>query len=199
MLRAKSIHVLVFDGMADWEPAYAIAELRRWGKRQVTAVGFDHSPIRTMGGLAIVPDTALAKVDPLDIELLILPGGDIWEGQSYPRAQLEGLLIRLVMAGTPLAAICGGTLALARAGILDHRQHTSTLRNELERHAPEYRGKDNYVDLPAISDRHVITASGLAPVDFARAIFAELSVFAPADEQMWFEMYKHARLPETAI
>jgi putative intracellular protease/amidase len=196
---AKSIYVLVFDGMADWEPAYALAELRRWGNRQVAAVGFDQSPIRTMGGLAILPDTVLAKVDPLDVELLILPGGDIWESRDYPRSELEGLLKHLVAEGTTIAAICGGTLALARAGILDDRRHTSTVRTDLERHAPEYRGKDYYVDVPAISHNSVITASGLAPVDFARAIFAELSVFTPADEQMWFEMYRHARLPESAI
>ena len=33
------VHVLVFDGFADWEPAHALAELRRSGGLEVVAVG----------------------------------------------------------------------------------------------------------------------------------------------------------------
>jgi len=82
-------------------------------------------------------------------------------------------------------------LALGRAGVLDDRQHTSNMRSYLPRHAAEYAGAAHYVETPAVSDRHVITASGLAAVDFARAIFAELGVFTAADEALWFDMFKH--------
>jgi putative intracellular protease/amidase len=94
-----------------------------------------------------------------------------------------------------MVAICAGTLALARAGILNDRRHTSTERTELERYAPEYRGQEHFVDAPVVADECVITASGLAPVDFARAILAKLSIFSRADEELWFDMYKHGRLP----
>jgi len=33
-------------------------------------------------------------------------------------------------------------------------------------------------------------------VDFARAIFRELHVFSAADEQLWFDMFKHGQLPD---
>jgi putative intracellular protease/amidase len=188
----KSVCVLVFDGMADWEAAYALAELRRWGKRRVVSVGFSREPVHTMGGLTVAPDIALEELDSRDVGLLILPGGDAWEGTDYPRRDLETLLGRLIAAETPVAAICAGTLALARAGILNDRLHTSTLRTDLAHHAPEYRGQEHYRDAPAVVDGCVITASGLAPVDFARAIFAKLSVFSQSDEQLWFDMYNMA-------
>ena len=54
---------------------------------------------------------------------------------------------------------------------------------------------DFYVDALAVRDRHVITASGLGAVDFARAIFSELEIFSGADEALWFDMFKHGRLP----
>ena len=199
MTGGKSIYVLVFEGMADWEPAHALAELRRSGKREVVSVGFDRSPIRTMGGLQITPDVALSDVSPAAVELLILPGGDLWESGAYPRDELESLVHRLVAAETPVAAICGATLAVARAGILNDRQHTSNMRADLERYVPDYSGHAHYVDAPVVRDRHVITASGLAAVDFARAIFAELSVFTSADEQLWFDMFKNGKIPEAAI
>jgi len=47
------VHVLVFDGFADWEPAYALAELRRRGHYEVIAVGFDDETVTSMGCVSI--------------------------------------------------------------------------------------------------------------------------------------------------
>lgn len=193
-----SVYVLVFDGFADWEPAYALAELRRSGNRQITAVGFTEDPVVSMGGLRVVPEHAIADISVPDVALLILPGGDLWEGE-YPRGDLEGVVSSLVSAGVPVAAICAGTLALARAGLLDDRRHTSNMPEYLSEHVAEYRGRDNYDPALAVNDRGVITASGLGPVEFARAIFRELGIFSISDEQLWFDMFKHGQMPGTAV
>ena len=99
--------------------------------------------------------------------------------------------------GDPVAAICAGTLAVARAHVLDDRRHTSNTRSYLPTYAAEYSGSSHYVEAPAVTDRHVITASGLAAVDFARAVFAELGVFTARNEALWFDMFKHGKLPQT--
>jgi len=57
-----SVCVLVFEGYADWEPAYALAELRRSGGLQVETVGFAAEPVRSMGGVRVVPDLTLEVV-----------------------------------------------------------------------------------------------------------------------------------------
>lgn len=194
----RSIHIVVFDGFADWEPAHALAELRRWGKRAVRSIGFSSAPVVSMGGLTVVPDASLDAVNADDIELLLLPGGDMWEDGAYPHATLEALLTHLVEAERPIAAICAATLALGRARILDDRQHTSNGRDYLATHVPDYAGAAHYIEAAAVRDRHVITATGLAPVDFARAIFAELQIFTAADEALWYTMFKYGRLPGAA-
>jgi putative intracellular protease/amidase len=155
--------------------------------------------VQSMGGLRVVPDLTLAEVQPEDVELLLLPGGDLWESEGYPRDALESLITALLAASTPVAAICGATVAMGRAGILNDRHHTSNTPGYLQAYAREYTGPAYYVDAPAVRDRNVITASGLCDVDFARAIFAELGVFGPADEALWFEMFKHGRLPDAAV
>jgi putative intracellular protease/amidase len=198
MTDERAIHVAIFDGFADWEPAHALAELRRWGKRTIRTVGFASTPVVSMGGLRVMPDVELASVRPEEVELLILPGGDLWQCGAYPRPALESLIAELLAAGTPIAAICAGTLALARARVLDDRRHTSNMRSYLPTYATEYSGGAHYLDVPAISDRHVITASGLAAVDFARAIFSELGVFTAKNEALWFDMFKHGKLPVAA-
>jgi putative intracellular protease/amidase len=194
----RAIHVLVFDGFADWEPAHALAELRRSGNRSIRTVGFTRAPIVSMGGLRVLPDLELSDVRSADVELLIVPGGDLWESTAYPRGALESLIAALIAAETPVAAICAGTLALGRTGALDDRRHTSNMSSYLPTHAAEYAGAASYVEAPAVRDRHVITASGLAGVDFARAIFAELGIFDAADEALWFDMFKHGNLPDGA-
>jgi putative intracellular protease/amidase len=195
MERPRAIHLVVFNGFADWEPAHALAEVRRWGKRIVRTVGFTMEPIVSMGGLRITPDVALSAVQSSDVELLLIPGGDLWEAGAYPREELERLIETLVVADTPVAAICAGTLVLGRAGVLDDRQHTSNMRNYLSAHAAEYRGAAHYVDALAVRDRHVITGSGLGAVDFAREIFGELGIFSVANEATWFEMFKYGKIP----
>jgi putative intracellular protease/amidase len=191
------VHVLVFDGLADWEAAYALAELRRSGGLDVVAVGFTIDAITTMGGLRILPAATLSAVAPADVRLFLLPGGDLWEGE-YPRVAVETVLRRLVEGGIPVAAICGATLALARAGLLDDRRHTSNAPEYLTQHASNYKGSASYVAQLATRDRGVITASGLGSVEFAREIFEELGVLNASDRSIWFEMFKHGKVPPVA-
>jgi len=51
-----AVFLLLPDGMADWEPGFAVAGLRHWAKVPVRTVGFTRDPITTMGGLRILPD-----------------------------------------------------------------------------------------------------------------------------------------------
>jgi len=177
-----AVHVLVFEGFADWEPALALAELRRSGGVEVVSVGFDDWPVTSMGGLRVLPDRVLAEyraaVDPRAVRLFLLPGGELWEEERYPRAELEAVLRRLTAARVPVAAIGEATVALARAGLLADRAHTSAVREFLPWHVPGYGGAARYVEAPAVRDRGVITAGGNAPAAFARAILEELAVVA---------------------
>jgi putative intracellular protease/amidase len=197
-LTTKSVHVVVFPGFADWEPAFALAELKRSGNRSVVTVGFDLQPVTSMGGLRIIPDRALGDIRPSQSEMLILPGGDMWEG-DYPQSRVNQLLRDFTAAGVPIAAICGGTLAAAHAGLLNDRRHTSNMPEYIAEHVPDYTGAQLYQSVPAINDRSVITASGLAPVEFAREIFRQLNIFNVEDDELWFEMFRHGRMPGSPV
>ncbi len=191
-----AVYLLLPDGMADWEPGYAVAGLRHWAKVPVRTVGFTEAPITTMGGLRLLPDTTLAELPTgADaVRLFLLPGSDLWEG-DYPSSSLEPVLNALDAARVPIAAICGATIAVARAGLLRGRRHTSNGAEYLARFAPGTTVAADYVEELATRDRGVITASGLGPVEFAHEIFAELGVFSPAELAEFLELYKYGGSP----
>ena len=62
----KAVYLLVVDGFADWEPAHAVAELRRMGKYRVETVGLTREPVESMGGIRVLPSKAIGEVDPAD-------------------------------------------------------------------------------------------------------------------------------------
>lgn len=194
---SKAVYLLVVEGFADWEPAHAVAELRRHGQFRVESVGLTLEPVCSMGGLRVLPSKTVAEVDVSDVALFILPGGDRWEkGAIEP--ELEALLKQLDGAGVPIAAICGATVAIARIGILRGRRHTSNGLEYLRSHVPGYADADAYVDAPAVRDGKLITASGLADVEFARELFEELEVLRPEHRALWAQIFRSAKVPKPA-
>lgn len=193
----KAVHLLVVDGFADWEPAHAVAELRRQGQYRVESVGLTTAPVRSMGGIRVLPSTTVRAVDPADVAVFILPGGDRWENAPV-ESEIEELLKTLDEERVPLAAICGATVAISRIGLLRGRRHTSNGLEYLRAHVPGYTEAANYVDAPAVRDRGLITASGLADVEFARELFEELNVMSADDRAAWASIFRTARLPAGA-
>ena len=191
MTDAEKVQLAVYDTLADWEVGYAVAAInghhfqRRPGRYQVVTVGEHPDPISTMGGVRIVPDVVLDDVTPEDSAMLILPGADTW--LSGGNSAFATAAARFLAAGTPVAAICGATGGLAEAGILDERPHTSNAREFLE--ATGYAGAAHYVDAPAVTDGLLITATAIAPVEFAREVLARLDVYEPATLDAWYQLY----------
>ena len=92
-----------------------------------------------------------------------------------------------------MAAICGATAGLARGGLLDARPHTSNSREYVA--ATGYRGGAHYRDEPTVVDGDLITAPAMAPLEFARAIFARLDLYAPPVLDAWYGLFS-TRRPE---
>jgi putative intracellular protease/amidase len=195
----KAVYVLMVEGFADWEPAHALAELRRHEQYRVQAVGLTRAPVQSMGGIRVLPSTIVKDVDPADVAAFILPGGDRWEqSPDADEPEVEQLLKRLDAERVPLAAICAATVAITRMGLLRGRRHTSNGLDYLRSHVPEYGEAANYVDTPAVRDRGLITASGLGDVEFARELFEELNVLSVEDRAAWATIFRSARLPAGA-
>lgn len=187
-------YLYVLDTMADWEPGFLISELNsgryfaRPGTRiPVRTVGLTPDPVTTMGGLRLTPDLTLDALHPGDAAVLILPGGDTWLDPVHDPVLAKAA--EFLDSGVPVAAICGATMALANAGMLDERRHTSNHLGALQAACHGYSGAENFTGEAAECDGDLITASGMAPIEFARAVLDRIGVLAPDTLDAWYRLY----------
>lgn len=191
-MEQQTVHLFVFDTLADWEPGYAIAEINypqfgaQPGRYQVKTVGINTAPVRTIGGVTIVPDMALDDLEPSQSAMLILPGGTAWDAGKHTEAVEKAKAF--LAAGVPVAAICGATAGLARGGVLDERRHTSSALEYLQ--ATNYGGTALYQDELAVTDDNLITAGSTAPLEFAYQIFKKLDLYPAETLEAWYGLFK---------
>jgi putative intracellular protease/amidase len=175
-MATRTAHLGVYDTLTDSEVGHLLVELhtgRFTGTAvDVVAVAEASESIITMGGLRILPDMLLDDLDPMTSDLLILPGAEMWDaggGGAFAAAAA-----RFLDVGVPVAAICGATAGLARAGLLDGRNHTSSAREYLA--ATGYAGGGHYIEERVVVDGDLITAGPQSPVQFARATMERLGL-----------------------
>jgi putative intracellular protease/amidase len=187
----KNLDLALLDTMADWEVGYLTAYTSRTEHQhdpdavRLRTVGLTREPVHTVGGLTVVPAATIDELDPAESAMLVLPGADTW-AEPAQQAWLEQAR-RFLDAGVPVAAICGATYALAAAGFLDDRPHTGPDRDFLA--STGYAGTAHYVDELVVTDGDLITANPVAPVEFARAVFARLGLYRPEVLASWYKLY----------
>lgn len=189
-----TIYVYTLDTMADWEIGYVTAELNsgRFFKKDapdvlVKTVGISKEPVKTMGGLTIIPDCVIDDIAVNDKSTLLLPGGDTWDDPKH--SVIVKKAAELLSVEATVCAICGATVALAHAGLLDHRPHTSNGVGFLDMFCPSYKGQSYFVDKPSVSDGNLITASGTGALPWAKQIIEHLGVFRPDTLEAWYSYF----------
>lgn len=189
-----SIFLYVTDTLADWECGHVLAELHSGRFLKDPSGGYDlvlcgrtMDPVTSMGGLPMVPDVLFTDIRPDTGDLVLLPGADTWldpaQGPVIEKIRM------LLDEGVVVAAICGATMALANAGLLDERSHTSNDPTALKMFCPGYHGEQYYVDETAVTDGNLITAGSFAPVEFATHIFRRLDVMSPETLAAWHGLF----------
>jgi putative intracellular protease/amidase len=185
--KKKTCAVFVFDGFADQEISLTTAWLGGNGSEfAIETFSTNGQMVTSLSGMRIMPHTSLKMMEPEDFDLLLLPGGDKWkEGENleiFP-------LIKATIGKKPIAAICGATLALGDLGLLDDIPHTSNFPGFLKHYCPDYTGEHLYQNMPCVNAGNIITANGVAVIEFAHEILRTFRVFDGLKAQEWKELY----------
>lgn len=188
-----TIYVYILDTMADWELGHVTAELNsgRFFKENAPSVSLktvscSAEPIKTMGGMTIVPDCLIDDIEANEASVLLLPGADAWNDSKHGAIMEKAT--ELLSAGATVCAICGATAALAARGILDDRPHTSNGPGFLEM-ASTYKGQEFYIDEPSVASGNLITANPTGALLWAKQIIEHVGVFAPTTLEAWYAYF----------
>jgi putative intracellular protease/amidase len=189
----KTAYFYVLNTLSDWETGYLTAELNtnRFFKKgadkyTVKTVGISKEPIVTMGGVRILPDITISEMTKKDAGVLILPGAETWlEEINTP---ILNSAKEFLNSGIAVAAICGATMGLAKANILNDKNHTSNDLGFLKQVCPNYTGESQYKEEPCVRDNNLITASGSAPLQLACETIKALDVFTTETLEAWYNL-----------
>ena len=187
-MKNKQIYIFLFNGFSDWEIAYLTPELKKRENFEIVYFSKDGQSVCSMGGMQVLPGKSLIEMNTEDIDLLVLPGGTAWE--KGENREVDQLVQTLFTQQKTIAAICGATIYLAQLGLLDQLKHTSNDLGYLKWTVPQYRGEVNYLNAPAVTGQHLITASGIAPIEFAQEVFRKLEL-SEADIDRWYQLFKN--------
>ncbi len=191
-MKQEVLFVLLPD-FADWESAY-IAAFLNFGlepgraKYTVKTLSISKDPIVSIGGFKVLPDYDLEDA-PSNYAGLILIGGMSWF--TPETARLVPLVQETIDSNKPVAGICNASVFLAMHGFLNEVKHTSNGLDYLKQFAGDnYTGTANYLDEQAVSDHKIITAGGLNPLDFSKAILVALEADTPEMIEKNYRRYK---------
>jgi len=181
-----TILTILTEGFADWETTLLNAVAHSFYKVETSYATPGGKPVTSSGNMTVTPQLALEAIDAGDYDAIIVCGGTIWQSPAAP--DLAPLLNDARAKGKLIGLICDGTVAGARAGLLDTIRHTSNGAGYLD--FTGYAGKAHYRDTPAaVTDDRVVTAGGTSPVSFMVAVMDGLGL---ADENLDYYVGLHA-------
>ena len=164
------VGLILTPGFADWEYALIAGTASPFYGIDARFFASTTGQFCSQGGLAVTVDSSLQQCLDWKPDVVVVIGGMIWESADAP--DIRDVLHACRASGATIAGICGGTLALARAGLLDTVAHTSNSADFLTQNAVGYEGRTLYRNSPVavVADR-IITAPGPAPVSFTCEVF----------------------------
>lgn len=173
------ILVFIFEGMTDYEITFITHLLGADAGKEIITIAYEDKIIKSSSGLLYKPTRLVTDVLSEDVEGLIICGG--WYGDT--RLELIQLMNNLNSKGKLIGAICGaGTVFLAKSGILNNVKYTTPAIEWTKKHIKVFGEKDpfpreNFVQKRVVRDRNIITAQGIAFIDFAIEICDWFNLF----------------------
>ena len=179
----QKVGLLLFQGFSEFEVTVALS-LVPSATHEVVTLALDENTVKSEAGLLCQPHRKLNDVAPADLEVFIIPGGDM--GHLIDAEPLFGFVREIHKQEKLLAAICSGPYVLARAGVLSNRPYTVTLARK-QRDFLNCFDEESFRYEPVVADGNVITAQGHAFAAFGLAVGKYLSPDLSADVYSFYE------------
>lgn len=176
-----NVAILIWDGVQiiDYTGPYEV--LGSWGRRNVYTVAETSEPITTNMGMRVIPNYDFNNQPKPDI--LVIPGGGLWATKSpLNNSRLIKWIQDKAKDAKYVLSVCGGALLLAKAGLLDGLEATTTAGSNIEK-LKEMAPKAKVVgDKRFVDNGKIITSAGLSA-----GIDGALHLVSVLDGEGWAE------------
>jgi len=188
----KEVLLFLTDHWADWEVCHATVGIGFSKDYDLKTIALDKSPKVSIGGLRTEIDYALNDYQSFDnLAMIILAGGFSWGENRFD--EIANFIKKARAGNTPIAAICGATLFLAKQGFLNDVKHTGDTKeyfDEILADENTYTGQKHFTEAQVVNDGGFITANETAALEFAREIFLVLKTDVEEGINGWYEYHK---------
>ena len=177
--------LFIFDGMTDYEVTFITHLLGVDGGKKIISISYENKLVKSASNLTYKSDKLVKDVLNEEVEGLIICGG--WYGEV--RDELIELINNINSKGKLIGGICGaGTIFLAKAGVLNNVKYTTPVIEWTEKHIKIFGDKDpflreNFVSKRVVRDKNIITAQGIAFIDFSIEICDWFNLFESQEDK----------------
>lgn len=170
--------VLIYNGFIQFEVILPCLFMK--GRAEVIIAAPGKEDVVSCEGFVIKPNVKIEDLDIKDLDILIIPGGEV--ENIYNNEALNLLLKKFNGNNKIIAAICSAPVHLAKAGVLKGRKFTMDKPTLLE-----YRSdfvNCTFVNDNLVNDGNIITAKPCGYVDFAIEIGKTVNAFENMEDLM---------------
>jgi cyclohexyl-isocyanide hydratase len=185
------IGALIFTDMDQCDFTGPFEALARVPNSSFVTIARDHSPVRDLKGLRILPDISMEEAPQLDV--LLVPGGHGQEALMHDEAML-GFIQKQARQARYVFSVCTGALLCGAAGLLEGKRATThwTAMDVLPLYGAEP------VHERVVVDGSMISAAGVAAgIDGSLVVVSLLRGNTAAEEIQLYMAYE-PKTPFTA-
>jgi len=177
----KKIVVFYYEGFAEFEISLALLYL---SSNEIIFVAMEKKEYKSLSGQRFVVDYLIDEIDPTDVKLFIIPGGD--PKPYLGNQKLFEFIEKASNSGAVIAGICGGADILVSLGFLAGKSCTGITRDSsIPQSLIDHFDQTTYTDESIVITDHFITAKGEAFIEFASVLPKQIGM--KADEYFEFK------------
>jgi putative intracellular protease/amidase len=184
-----NVCVFYYDGFCEFEVVLACNQFRD----KLFSAALENRVYISEEKQKFLPDRTIQELNPDEIDLIIIPGGD--STQLYENGELKELILKLNEKNKFIAAICGGAELMAHYGFLDNRRANGDSQGfRVDENNKYIYEKVIIADEDVVRDGNVMTSIGKAFVEFSIELGKVMNIYKNDDEiKHDYEWYKNIK------
>ena len=185
-----NVCIFYYDGFCEFEIVLVAAE---FSSHNVITVALENKIYISEEKQKFVPDKIIQELNPDDIDLFIIPGGN--PSFLYENSILKNFIKDMNNNKKTIAAICGGTELLAAYGLLDNKRCTGDSDGlKIDADYIELFRKSIILKDDVVVDGNIITSTGQAFIEFAFKLGMVMDIYKNKDEvSQKYKWYKNIK------